>query len=75
MQNNIESSPLTERFNLITFTDSLIHDLALLRTGKITAKDAMARAELAKQVLRSIGLVVTAQKYLSDSAKISQAIE
>lgn len=69
MNQGIDTSPLSERFNLMTFTDSLIQDLALLRAGKITTKDAMARAELAKQVLRSIGYVVTAQKYLSDSAK------
>lgn len=74
MQNNIESAPLTEKFNLINFTDSLICDLTLLRAGKITTKDAMARAELAKQVLRSIGLVVQAQKYLSDQAAPAKAI-
>jgi len=65
-----EKGPLTERFNLMDFTDSLIADLSALRAGQISTKDAMARAELAKQVLRSIGFVVTAQKYLSDRAKL-----
>lgn len=61
--------PLTERFNLVDFTDSLIMDLQALRSGKISIRDAMARAEIAKQVLRSVGYVVMAQKYLSDTAK------
>jgi len=69
MQDNIESSPLTERFDLLGFTDSLIMDLQALRAGKISVKDAMARAEIAKQVLRSVGYVVSAQKYLSERAK------
>lgn len=64
-----ETGPLTERFNLLEFTDSLIGDLHLLRAGRISVKDAMARAEIAKQVLRSVGYVVTAQKYLAENAK------
>lgn len=63
------AGPLTERFNLVDFTDSLIMDLHALRSGKISIRDAMARAEIAKQVLRSVGYVVSAQKYLSDNAK------
>ena len=61
--------PLTEQFSLISFTQNLIHDLALLRQGKISVHDARVRAELAKQVLRSLSLVVTAQKFLADNAK------
>lgn len=61
--------PLTQRFNLMDFTDKLIDDLELLRAGKISIRDAVARANLAKQVLKSVHYVVTAQKYLSDNAK------
>lgn len=64
-----ETGPLTERFDLLNFTDSLIVDLQALRSGRISVKDALARAEIAKQVLRSIGLVVSAQKFLADQAK------
>ncbi len=64
-----QAGPLTERFNLVDFTDSLITDLHMLRSGQISIRDAMARAEIAKQVLRSVGFVVSAQKYLSDNAK------
>ncbi len=69
MANIKETGPLTDRFNLLAFTDSLILDLQALRAGRISVKDAMARAEIAKQVLRSVGFVVTAQKYLSENAK------
>jgi hypothetical protein len=52
------------------FTDSLIVDLNLLRAGKISTRDAAVRAELARQVLRAIGLVVTAQKFIEGQAQI-----
>ena len=60
---------LSQRFDLMSFTDDLINDLAQLRAGKISVKEAMARAELAKQVLRSVQLVVTARKFMEAAAK------
>lgn len=62
-------APLSERFELGSFTDGLISDLQLLRAGKISVRDAKARADLAKQVLRSVHYVVTAQRYLAEQAK------
>jgi hypothetical protein len=62
------SAPLSERFNLAKFTDDLVGDLKALRQGKITVREARARADLAKQVLRSVHYVVTAQKYLAENA-------
>lgn len=62
------AAPMTERFNLFEFTDSLIRDLQLLRAGKISMRDAAVRAELARQILRAVGLVVTAQKFLESTA-------
>lgn len=67
--------PISERFNLATFTDDLIGDLRDLRAGKISARDARARADLAKQVLRAVHYVVTAQKFLASNAKAIQAPE
>lgn len=69
MQEDEVTTALSERFNLAGFTDSLLNDLALLRTGKISIRDAKARADLAKQVLRAVHYVVTAQRFLSDNAK------
>lgn len=64
----VDEGPVSKRFHLTAFTDELIHDLDLLRKGKISIRDASVRAELAKQVLRAVGLIVTAQKYLEGQA-------
>jgi hypothetical protein len=69
MTEPVSVGPMTERFNLATFTEELIGDLKLLRAGKISVRDARARADLAKQVLRAVHYVVTAQKFLADNAK------
>lgn len=63
-----DEGPLSKRFHLTTFTDDLIRDLELLRKGKISIRDAAVRADLAKQVLRAVGLIVTAQKYIESQA-------
>ena len=69
MSQEKQIGPLTQRFNLMSFTDGLIEDLDALRSGKISVREAMARANLAKQVLRGVHYVVTAQKFLSDNAR------
>ena len=66
---DIDQGPLSERFNLMSFTDDLIGDLKALRDGKISVREARARADLAKQVLRAVHYVVTAQRFISDRAK------
>lgn len=62
------SGPMTARFDLLQFTDDLISDLSKLRQGKISIRDARARAELARQVLRSVHYVVSAQKFIERNA-------
>ena len=71
---DLAQGPLSERFNLMSFTDDLISDLKALRAGQITVRDARARAELARQVLRAVHYVVTAQKFLAEQAKQIPAI-
>lgn len=61
--------PLTKQFNLLEFTRALITDLQALRAGKISVPDARARAELAKQVLKTIAISLSAQKFLAASAQ------
>lgn len=63
-----ELGTMTERFDLMSFTDALIGDLQALRKGEISIQDARARADLAKQTLRSVSYVITAQKMLMDRA-------
>lgn len=70
-----DQGPLTERFDLMAFTDALIADLGALRAGRISVREARARADLAKQVLRAVHYVVTAQKFLADRAKVLPAPE
>lgn len=55
---------LAESLNLQTLIGDLVSDLKLLRAGKISVRDAHARAELARQILRGVHYVVQAQKYI-----------
>lgn len=63
-----DTSTLADRLDLGTLVAGLLGDLKDLRAGKISNRDAQARAELARQVLRAVHYVVTAQKYLDGRA-------
>lgn len=54
--------------DLMGFTKSLISDLEKLRAGEISVQQARAAAELARQVIRSMSLVVTAQRLIEARA-------
>ena len=54
---------------LSTFTRELIQDLKDLRAGKITAPEARVRAQLAREVLRSVHLQLQGLKHLAGKAK------
>lgn len=54
--------------DLVGFTQKLIDDLDNLRVGKISVHQARASAELARQILRSMSLIVTAQKLIESRA-------
>jgi hypothetical protein len=73
---DIESIPtgLGERFSLDGVINGLISDLEDLRGGRISVSDAKARAELAKQAMNGIRLVVTAQKFLEQGARQISAL-
>lgn len=59
---------LADRLSLDGLIAGLIDDLRDLRAGKISIREAHARAELARQILRGVHYVVTAQKYLEGRA-------
>lgn len=63
-----EPKSLAERFDLSDLIAGLAADLKDLRAGKISVRDAQARAVLAKQILRGVHYVVVAQKYLEGRA-------
>lgn len=70
MQENtgLQLTTLTERFDLDSFIKGLVNDLDMLRAGKISVRDAQARAVLAKHVLRGVHYVVMAQRFLESRA-------
>ena len=51
------------------FACSLIRDLEELRAGKITIRQAKARAEIAREILRAFHLHIQGLRYLSGQAK------
>ncbi|APH71422.1 hypothetical protein [Aquibium oceanicum] len=68
-------APISERFHLDEMIDGLASDLRELRAGKISVREANARAALAKQILRGVHYVVVAQKFLSEQAKLTNGGE
>jgi hypothetical protein len=60
--------PLTG-IGLTKFTSDLINDLNDLREGKLSVKDARARAMLAREILRSVHLQLEGAKFMSINAK------
>lgn len=66
-----EASPLGERFNLETVIQGIADDIAALRGGHISVDDARVRAELAKQFMNGVRLVINAQRFLEDRAKLA----
>ena len=64
------SSPLAERLSLDKVILGLADDLDELRSGRISIEDARVRAELAKQLMNGVRLVVNARKYLEHDARL-----
>jgi len=61
--------PVADRFSMDDVINGIAADIAELRSGAITVENARVRAELAKQYLAGVRLVVQAQKYLQENAK------
>lgn len=58
------ATPLSDRFSLDAVIHGLAGDLEALRAGTISVEDARVRAEMAKQIMNGVRLVVNAQKFL-----------
>lgn len=63
-----EATPLTDQFSLDTVINGLASDLDALRNGKISVDDARVRAELGKQILNGVRLVIKGQQFLAQRA-------
>lgn len=59
---------ISERLNLDEIIGGLAGDLQALRNGTISVRDARARADLGREILRGVRLVVEAQKFLAGAA-------
>lgn len=64
-----DGAELPADLDLIDFTKALIGDLNGLRTGRVTIPQARASAELARQIIRAMHLVVNAQRLIESRAK------
>lgn len=62
------AEPALVGIDLMEFTKGLIGDLDGLRAGRVSVQQARATAELARQVIRAMHLVVTAQKLIETRA-------
>lgn len=58
------ATPLSDRFSLDAVIIGLSGDLEALRAGLISVEDARVRAEMAKQIMNGVRLVVNAQKFI-----------
>ena len=61
---------MADRLNMPEFVDGLVQDLKDLRAGKVTPHDARVRAELARQILRGVTLMVQATKFIQSGTKL-----
>jgi hypothetical protein len=65
----IGTETLAERVGMEEIINGIAQDLRDLRAGTISIEDARVRAELAKQLLGGVRIVVTARKHLQELAK------
>ena len=59
-----------ESLNIADIVKGLVGDLEDLRANRITVVDARARAKLAHEIMRGIGQIVTAQKFINGALKL-----
>lgn len=65
-----DASPLGDRFSIELVIQGTADDLRDLRSGKIGVEDARVRAELAKQFMNGVRVMMNAQKFLEERARL-----
>ena len=63
-----------DRYSLDAIVRGIADDLLALREGRISIKDAQARALLAKQYMNGVRLVMNARRSLEAAASPARAI-
>lgn len=69
MSRDYEASPVADSLGLRDVVLGLVRDMEELRAGRISPADALARANLAKQVFNGVRLYVTASRFLEQGAQ------
>jgi hypothetical protein len=69
-----ESAPVSEQLGLGNIITGLAGDLDALRNGKITVNDAIARAQLAKQIFNGVRLYLNGAKILGEQARPARTL-
>ena len=64
-----ELTDTADRYSLDSIVKGIADDLIALREGRISIKDAQARALLSKQYMNGVRLVMNARRSLESSAK------
>ena len=64
-----DTTPLGDRFSLDEVITGLAGDLVALRNREISVEDAKARADLAKQIMNGVRLVINGQAMLERRAR------
>lgn len=70
-----ELAPVTDRLDLDKVIKGLTTDLELLRAGKISVNDAIARSLLAKQIFNGVRIYLSATKLLASNIPPSATIQ
>jgi hypothetical protein len=68
-ERDYETSPVCDRLDLDNVIKGLCADLELLRNGKISVNDAIARSLLAKQIFNGVRIYLSATKLLAGAAR------
>lgn len=64
-----DGTDIADRYSLDAIVKGIADDLVALREGRISIKDAQARALLAKQYMNGVRLVINARRSLEDGAR------
>lgn len=64
-----QPTDIASPYSLDTIVKGIAEDLLALRAGKISIKDAQARALLAKQYMNGVRLVINARNSLEQGAR------
>jgi hypothetical protein len=72
MQGDTDTRDVADAYSLDAVVKGIAEDLVALREGKISIKDAQARALLVKQYMNGVRLVINARRSLENDARLAK---